>query len=81
MPIDHNKSVSDTHPQDPKNDIPKNQIEFKQRLLKGPFQPILEIFPRSMFSKVNCSFQKSWYKQLTWLEYSLKEDSTFCFPC
>jgi len=66
---------------DPKFDVPKNQIEFKQRILKGPFQPILDIFPRTMFSGALRSFQKSWYQKFTWLEYSPEEDLAFCFPC
>lgn len=41
----------------------------------------MDIFPRTMFSGVKRSFQKSWYKQFTWLEYSPKEDLAFCFPC
>ncbi|XP_050059714.1 zinc finger MYM-type protein 1-like [Aphis gossypii] len=73
--------VPDIHPEDPKNSIPKNQIEFRQRLLKGPFQPVLDIFPRTSFSGVKRSFQKSWYQQFTWLEYSPKDDLAFCFPC
>ncbi|XP_022170405.1 zinc finger MYM-type protein 1-like, partial [Myzus persicae] len=77
-----NKSVSsDIHPLDPKVEVPKNQIEFKQRILKGPFQPILDIYPRTLFSGTLRSFQKSWYQQFTWLEYSPEEDLAFCFPC
>lgn len=76
LPIGHNKMVPDIHPEDP-----KNQIEFRQRLLKGPFQPVLDIFPRTIFSGVKRSFQKSWYQQFIWLEYSPKYDLAFCFPC
>ena len=71
------------HPDDPKTSIPKNQIEFKQRVLKGPYQPVLKMFPRTTFGNVNKlrSFQLSWYKLFPWLEYSPKADLAFCFPC
>lgn len=66
---------------DPKIEVPKNQIKFKQRILKGPFQPILHIFLRTLFSGSLRSFQKSWYQQFTWLEYSAEEDLVFCLTC
>lgn len=79
--IENNENISDIHPDDPKNGIPKNQIEFKERVLKGPFQPILDIFPKSIFGGAQRSFQKSWYQQFSWLEYSPKDNLSFCFPC
>ncbi|XP_060870210.1 uncharacterized protein LOC132944779 [Metopolophium dirhodum] len=72
---------SDLHPDDPKNIVPLNQIEFKQRVIRGPHQPDLEFYPRSSFSGTQRSFQKSWFKLFSWLEYSPKFDLAFCFPC
>lgn len=40
----------DLYPDDPKNIIPLNQIEFKQRVIRGPYQPELELYPRSFRS-------------------------------
>jgi len=69
------------YPDDPKNVIPLNQIEFKQRVIRGPHQPDLEFYPRSSFSGAQHWFQKSWFKLFSWLEYSPKFDLAFCFPC
>ncbi|XP_060846280.1 zinc finger MYM-type protein 1-like [Rhopalosiphum padi] len=79
----YDKYDSNLHPDDPKISIPKNQIEFKQRVLKGPYQPVLKIFPRTTFGNANKqrSFQHSWYNLFPWLEYSPKADLAFCFPC
>lgn len=57
------------------------QLGLKDRILSGPFQPVLSMFSRSKISGVQRSFQKSWYEQFTWLEYSPKSDSAFYFPC
>lgn len=76
-----NNCNSDLHPDDPKNVMPLNQIEFKQRVIRGPYQPALNLYPRSNFSGVQRSFQKSWFELFTWLEYSPKFDLAFCFPC
>lgn len=48
----------------------------------GPYQPHVE-FKQSKFGKEEKlrSFQKSWYDQRPWLEYSITLDAAFCFPC
>jgi len=69
------------HPDDPKCSLPTNRLELKDRILRGPFQPVLTMFPRSKISGVQRSFHKNWYEQFTWLEYSPKNDCAFCFPC
>ncbi|KAJ1279796.1 hypothetical protein BS78_04G182900 [Paspalum vaginatum] len=48
---------------------------FKQR---GPTQPSYHNFPKG---QDNRSFQKDWFKQYDWLEYSLEKDRTYCFYC
>ncbi|KAL4089624.1 hypothetical protein QTP88_024635 [Uroleucon formosanum] len=78
---DKDNHSTNLHPDDPKNIIPLNQIEFKQRVIRGPHQPALEFYPRSSFSGVQRSFQNSWFKLFTWLKYSPKFDLAICFPC
>ncbi|KAL4113669.1 hypothetical protein QTP88_017248 [Uroleucon formosanum] len=68
-------------PCDPANALPKYQLEKKERIMKGPFCPILEVYPRSKFGNTLRSFNKSWYLSFDWLEYSPKLDRAFCFPC
>ncbi|XP_050064963.1 uncharacterized protein LOC126553894 [Aphis gossypii] len=75
------KEDIDIHPDDPTNPVPKNKVEFKQRVLKGPYQPVNINFPRSTFDNRYRSFQKSWYQLYPWLEYSPKTDAAYCFAC
>ncbi|CAF3385987.1 unnamed protein product [Rotaria socialis] len=43
-----------------------------------PSQPRLAIYP---IDKENRSFQKKWYSDHPWMEYSIKLDSVFCYFC
>lgn len=47
----------------------------------GPCQPILSCYPKTVYSKQYRCFQSSWYNKYTWLEYSCRQDSAFCFCC
>lgn len=47
-------------------------------IAKVPTQPTGHNFPPS---KDKRSFQKNWFKQYNWLEYSLEKDRAFCFYC
>ncbi|XP_050065097.1 uncharacterized protein LOC126554022 [Aphis gossypii] len=76
-----NEDFTGLHPDDPKRSLPTNRLELKDRILRGPFQPVLTMFPRSIISGVQRSFNKNWYEQFTWLEYSPKNNCAFCFPC
>src|ERR1051325_10765578 len=50
-------------------------------ILKGPMQPDIQSFPRTPFGSVSRAFNKSWYKNYTWLEYSEIKDAAYCFYC
>ncbi|CAA0840158.1 TTF-type zinc finger protein with HAT dimerisation domain [Striga hermonthica] len=53
--------------------------ELRRRYLaKGPFQPHDHNFPKSSFGKNMRSFQKAWFTQYDWLEYSIQKDAAFC---
>lgn len=69
------------HVDDPINPLSSNRLEFNERIGKGPYRPILEIFPRQKQGSCMRSFQKSWYDLYDWLEYSPAADAAFCFPC
>ena len=45
---------------------------------KGPTQPIGYNFPKPLIKRC---FQKSWFKQHPWLEYSVEKDRAYCFHC
>ncbi|XP_025192695.1 zinc finger MYM-type protein 1-like [Melanaphis sacchari] len=66
---------------DPTVRLPTNRLEFYQRIIQGPYRPILKLYPRTLQGKKQRSFQKSWYEMYSWLEYSPIVDAAFCFPC
>ena len=39
------------------------------------------MYPKKAFGSQFRGFQSSWYKQYAFLEYSVKDDSAFCFVC
>ena len=45
-----------------------------------PSQPVIE-FPKTMSDDHRRSFQKEWYRQFTWIEYSLERDAVLYFAC
>ncbi|XP_025820787.1 zinc finger MYM-type protein 1-like [Panicum hallii] len=47
-------------------------------IAKGSFQPMDHKFPTSNDSR---SFQKKWFKQYNWLEYSVEKNKAYCFYC
>lgn len=69
------------HYDDPVTNLPNNRLEFKERVNRGPFQPKLQIFPRTTFGNKNRSFHQQYYEEFPWLEYSPTSDSAYCFPC
>nr|KAJ0197641.1 hypothetical protein LSAT_V11C700376230 [Lactuca sativa] len=51
-------------------------------LQKGPFQPLNHKFPPRDFGGKHRRFIQSWFDDNKyWLEYSIKEDATFCLYC
>ncbi|KAL4084872.1 hypothetical protein QTP88_027751 [Uroleucon formosanum] len=66
---------------DPVNPFSKDRLEFQNRILKGRYKPILDLYPRSLQNSKKRSFQKNWYDIFDWLEYSDASDTAFCFPC
>jgi len=46
-----------------------------------PKQVRLHKYPTTLFGKTNRYFLSAWYKKWDWLEYSVKVDAAFCYPC
>lgn len=67
------------HPDDPSNVLTSYRIELKERIVRGPYQPDIKLFPRTKIGQNYRSFQKNWYSCFKWLEYSIAK--VFCFPC
>ena len=46
-----------------------------------PCQPVDIQFPITYFSGKARSFNLEWFQQYSWLEYSVKKDAAYCYPC
>lgn len=46
---------------DPVHSLPVDRFCFKAQVLKGPYQPILDIYPSTIQGHKQRSFQKNWY--------------------
>ena len=46
----------------------------------GPVRPIID-FPQSEQAGRKFKFQKKWYEEFNWLEYSASKDVAYCFTC
>jgi len=46
-----------------------------------PVQPTNIRYPVTLYSNKPTLFNPYWFKLYSWLEYSVKEDACFCFPC
>jgi len=80
LPSNH-PSCTLLHPLDPATPLPSNKIELSDRIQRGPYQPILENYPRTKMSNTLRQFHKEWFKSFSWLEYSVKLDRAYCFSC
>ena len=49
--------------------------------LLAPVQPTVNAFPVTYFSGKGGSFNPAWFTHYKWLEYSVKCDACFCYPC
>ena len=47
----------------------------------SPIQPTNIKYPVTLYSNKPRSFNPAWFKLYSWLEYSVKQDACFCFPC
>ncbi|KAJ8367084.1 hypothetical protein AAFF_G00331220, partial [Aldrovandia affinis] len=59
----------------------KDPMTFQDPEKKGPVQPCLKTFPRTQHGTRKRAFNSSWYKDNSWLEYSVNHDLTYCFAC
>ncbi|KAL4119197.1 hypothetical protein QTP88_012041 [Uroleucon formosanum] len=50
-------------------------------LATGPYRPVLNAYKQTRFGSQNRSFSSEWYKQYTWLEYSMKSNAAICYVC
>ena len=48
---------------------------------EGPTQPSRIIFPSKCFGTKQRAFRQAWYDSHKWLEYSISQDSAYCFCC
>jgi hypothetical protein len=47
-------------------------------------QPLVQpniVFPYKIMGKNKRSFNSTWYKQYTWIEYSVQHNEIYCYNC
>ncbi|KAL9664524.1 hypothetical protein QQ045_019928 [Rhodiola kirilowii] len=61
---------------------PLNERDYVRRayVLLGPNQPHLKCYPTT-YGVNGRRFNKDWFLEWPWLEYSIAEDKAYCFPC
>ena len=47
----------------------------------GPRQVKLKSYPQDSFGTQKRAFHHSWFEKHNWLEYSVNQNTAFCFPC
>ena len=62
----------------PVNEHDKIRLSY---IMLGPCQPKLAEYPSHLDGDQNRRFIESWFTKFSWLEYSVKEDKAYCFPC
>ncbi|KAF0747558.1 zinc finger MYM-type protein 1-like, partial [Aphis craccivora] len=55
--------------------------DLSKTLDDGPKQPRLVCYPKTKFGKTMRHFSSKWFDSYNWLEYSVIDNSAFCFPC
>jgi len=79
----HSDLIGDPRKRKPIDDYqPEIRDQVKRAYaLNGPTQPRDVIFPRKWMSGEFRSFQKTWYDEFDWLEYSEYKDAAYCLYC
>lgn len=78
---EHSFVVADTHHASGQTVSAKGPNDISDTFELGATRPMLAQFPRHKIDNVYRSFQKSFYDKYEWVEYSIAEDSVFCFHC
>lgn len=60
---------------------PGGSVDLSQDPAEGPRRPQLKSYPTRKFGSQSRGFNNSWFKQYSWLEYSLSVDAAFCYAC
>jgi len=84
-------TVSVSEPDDPGSSARTSKSDYNKQLNLNIFdisvtsdetavQPVVS-FPHTLISGKQRSFQSSWYNKYSWLEYSIKMNTVFCYYC
>ncbi len=83
--VEHSREISDVTPSTDKASVivqldpAFGNNKFESNL--QPIQPTLAEFPKRDQSKTKRRFNKKWYDQFPWLEYSCSQNKAFCYNC
>lgn len=60
---------------------PAGPADLSQSAVEGPRRPVLKNYPGKKNGLQVRFFNRRWYEDYNWLEYSISKDSAFCFAC
>ncbi|KAJ8381116.1 hypothetical protein SKAU_G00018940 [Synaphobranchus kaupii] len=55
--------------------------DLSQTPAEGPRRPVLRRYPATRVGQQDRFFNRKWYEENIWLEYSILKDCAFCFAC
>ena len=61
--------------------VPSQPSDIAQISAFPPVRPVNIKFPTTPFGNTSRTFNPIWYDRFDWLEYSVKCDACFCYPC
>ncbi|XP_041834348.1 zinc finger MYM-type protein 1-like [Melanotaenia boesemani] len=73
--------TSEPQPPAPSDNFLTGPKDISQSKAESPAQPRLKAFPRTLQGARLRSFNETWYQSYKWLEYSVIQDSSFCYAC
>ena len=58
------------------------KIMIKVKRINHIHQPlVVALYPVTKYGNKDRSFNSSWYSKYNWLEYFIRLDAAFCYPC
>ena len=86
MSLETESELVASNPKRPREDtstciVVEGVSDIASNLSSPPFQPKLGSYPTTMFNGKLRNFNKTWYDDRPWLEYSQDTNRAFCYCC
>ena len=74
-------AISSTSPVSCTADTDTSPSDLSQSPANEPRRPLLRRYPATKVGQQDRYFNRRWYEDYKWLEYSISKDRVFCFAC